>query len=183
MEPVEKYYIEKNIDADDEKSIIRDDDQLISESSDKEDKSLKDKLKSDVSKTIIKSLTGRGLNFSRIKINENLLKKNILKVRYINSNRKINNKFLKEDYQISNNMKNSILKNTGLNKLSKNEYDVYNTLQKYRKKNDELQLLMSSYLSGNKSKDLYNKINELLYKNYKNNIINKKQYQNTINKL
>ena len=137
METVEKYYIEKNIDADDEKSIIRDDDQLISESSDKEDKedkSLKDKLKFDVSKTIIKSLTGRGLNFNRIKIDENLLKKNILKVRYINSNRKIDNKFLKEDYQISNNMKNSILKNTGLNKLSKNEYDVYNTLQKHRKK-------------------------------------------------
>ena len=41
-------------------------------------------------------------------------------------------------------------------------------------KNDELQLLLSSYLAGNKSKDLYNKINELLYKNYKNNIINKK---------
>ena len=78
MEPVEKYYIEKNIDADDEKSIIRDDDQLISESSDKEDKedkSLKDKLKSDVSKTIIKSLTGHGLHFNRIKIDENLLKK------------------------------------------------------------------------------------------------------------
>ena len=31
-------------------------------------------------------------------------------------------------------MKNSILKNTNLNKLSKNEYDVYNTLQRYRKK-------------------------------------------------
>ena len=31
-------------------------------------------------------------------------------------------------------MKNSILKNTNLNKLSKNEYDVYNILQKYRKK-------------------------------------------------
>ena len=29
-EPVERYYIEKNIDADDEKSIIRDDDKLIS---------------------------------------------------------------------------------------------------------------------------------------------------------
>ena len=45
---------------------------------------------------------------------------------------------------------------------------------------------MLSYLSGNKSKDLYKKINELLYKNYKNNknnIINKKQYQNIINKL
>ena len=119
IEPVEQYYIEKNILADDEKSIIRDDDQLISESSDKEDKEdkpLKDELKSDVSKTIIKTLTGQGLNFNRIKIDENLLKKNILKVRYINSNRKINNKFLKEDYQISNKMKNSILKNTGLNK-------------------------------------------------------------------
>ena len=140
MEPAEQYYIEKNVLADDEKSIMRDDDQLISESSDKEDKedkedkSLKDKLKSDVSKTIIKSLTGEGLHFDRVKIDKNLLKKNILKVRYINSNRKINNKFLKEDYQVSDNMRNSILKNTGLSKLSKNEYDVYNTLQKYIKK-------------------------------------------------
>ena len=89
------------------------------------------------------------------------MKKNILKVRYINSNRRVNNKFLKEDYQISSNMRNSILKNTDLNKLSKNEYDVYNSLQKYRKKDDNLQLLISSYLAGNKSKDLYNKINEL----------------------
>ena len=31
-------------------------------------------------------------------------------------------------------MKNSILKNNNLNKLTKNEYDVYNTLQKYKKK-------------------------------------------------
>ena len=38
-------------------------------------------------------------------------------------------------------------------------------------------------ISGNKSENLYNKINELLYKSYKNNIINKKQYQNIINKL
>ena len=144
---------------------------------------MKDKLKSDVSKTIIKRLTGEGLHFDRIKIDKNLSKKNILKVRYTNSNRKINNNFLKEDYQISDNMRNSILKNTGLNKLSKNEYDIYNTLQKYRKKNNELQLLLSSYLAENKSKDLYNKINELLHKNYKNNIINKKQYQNIINKL
>ena len=137
MEPIEQYYIEKNVLADDEKSIIRDDDQLISESSDKEDKEdkpLKDKLKSNIGKTIVRALSGEGLNFNRIKIDENLLKKNILKVRYINSNRRVNNKFLKEDYKISNNMKYSILKNTGLNKLSKNEYDVYNTLQKYRKK-------------------------------------------------
>ena len=177
MEPVEKYYEEKNIDADDEKSII------VPASDKEEDKSLKDKLKSNIEKTIVRTLTGQGLNFNKIKIDENLLKKNILKVRYINSNRKINNKFLKEDYKISNNMKNSILKNTGLNKLTKNEYDVYNTLQKYRKNNNNLQLLLSSYLAGNKSKDLYNKINELLYKNYKNNIINKKQYQNIMDKL
>ena len=173
MEPVEKYYEEKDIDVDDEKSII------VPSS----DKSLKDELKNNAIKTVVNTLSGQGLNFDKIKIDENLLKKNILKVRYVNSNRKINNKFLKEDYKISNNMKNSILKNTGLNKLSKNEYDVYNTLQKYRKNNDNLQLLLSSYLAGNKSKDLYNKINELLYKNYKNNIINKEQYQNIMNKL
>ena len=80
-------------------------------------------------------------------------------------------------------MRNSILKNTDLNKLSKNEYDVYNTLRKYRKKDDNLQLLISSYLAGNKSKDFYNKINELLYKNYKNDVINKIEYQNVMNKL
>ena len=180
MEPVEKYYEEKNIDADDEKSIIV----PVSDKEEEEDKSLKDELKNNAIKTVVKTLTGKGLNFNRIKIDENLLKKNILKVRYINSNRKINNKYLKEDYQISDNMKNSILKHTGLNKLTKNEYDVYNTLQKYRNKNGgNLQLLLSSYLAGNTSKDLYNKINEMLYKNYKNNIINKKQYQNIINKL
>ena len=176
MEPVKKYYEEKDIDADDEKSIIV-------PVSDKEDKSLKDELKNNAIKTVVNTLTGKGLNFDKIRIDENLLKKNILKVRYINSNRKINNKFLKEDCKISNNMKNSILKNAGLNKLTKNEYDVYNILQKYRKNNDNLQLLLSSYLAGNENKDLYNKINELLYKNYKNNIINKKQYQNIMNKL
>ena len=51
--------LKKNIDADDKKSIVKDDDQLIPETSEKEDKSLKDKLKSDVSKIIIKSLTGQ----------------------------------------------------------------------------------------------------------------------------
>ena len=80
-------------------------------------------------------------------------------------------------------MKNSISKNTGLNKLAKNEYDVYNILQKYRKNNANLQSLLSSFLADNKNKDLYNKINELLYKNYRNNTISKKQYQNIMNKL
>ena len=137
------------------------------------------KLRDNISKTIIENITGQGYN--KIKIDQDLLKK-ILKVRYISVNRKIHNDLLKYDYQISNNMKIAILKNKNINKLSKNEYDVYNALQKYRK-NDKLQLSISSYLAGNKSKDLYNKINELLYNNYKNNKIIKKEYQNIINKL
>ena len=87
---------------------------------------------------------------------------------------------MKDDYQISDNMKNAILKNKNLNRLSKNEYDVYNALQKY-KNNDKLQLFISSYLAGNKSKGLYNKINEMLCNNYKNNKISKQEYQNIIN--
>ena len=144
---------------------------------DERDKSLKHKLKSDIGKTIIKNFTGEGI-FDKIRIDKNLLKKNILKVRYIRSGRKLNNKLLREDYKISNNMKNALLKNININKLSKNEYDVYNTLQKYiRNNNDNLQLLISSYLAGNKSTDLYNKINEILYNNYKNNKISKKEYR------
>ena len=143
-------------------------------------KSLIPKIKDNISKTIIEKITGQGYN--KVKIDQDLLKKNILKVRYISNNRKIHNDLLKDDYQISNNMKNAILKNKNINKLSKNEYDVYNALQKYRK-NDKLQLLISSYLAGNKSKDLYNKINEMLYNNYRNNKISKKEYQNIINKL
>ena len=134
-------------------------------------KSLIPKIKENISKTILEKITGQGYN--KIKIDQDLLKKNILKVRYISNNRKIHNDLLKNDYQISDNMKNAILKNKHINKLSKDEYAVYNALQKY-KNNDNLQLLISSYLSGNKSKDLYNKINEMLYNNYKNNKITKK---------
>ena len=143
-------------------------------------KSLIPKLKDNLSKTIIEKITGEGYN--KIKIDQDLLKKNILKVKYISNNRKVHNELLKDDYQISDNMKNAILKNKNINKLSKNEYDVYNALQKY-KNNDKLQLLISSYHSGNKSTDLYNKINEMLYNNYKNNKISKKEYENIINKI
>ena len=143
-------------------------------------KSLIPKLKDNLSKTIIENITGNGYN--KIKIDQDMLKKNILKVRYISNNRKVHNDLLKNDYQISDNMKNAILKNKNINKLSKNEYDVYNALQKY-KNNDKLQLLISSYLAGNRSKALYNKINEMLYNNYKNNKLSKKEYQNIINKI
>ena len=145
----------------------------------KSKKSLIPVLKENISKTIMQKITGQGYN--KIKIDQDLLKKNILKVRYISNNRKIHNDLLKNDYQISNNMKNAILKNKNINRLTKNEYDVYNALQKY--KNNELQLLISSYIAGNKSKDLYNKINEMLYNNYQNNKITKKEYQNIINKI
>ena len=64
-------------------------------------------------------------------------------------------------------MKNSILKNTNINKLSKNEYHVYTLLNKY--KNDDTNLLISSYLAGNTSADLYNTINKNLYNKLKNN--------------
>ena len=144
-------------------------------------KSLIPSLKDNISKTIIEKITGQGYN--KIKIDQDLLKKNILKIRYISNNRKVNNDLLKNDYQISDNMKNAILKNNNINKLSKDEYAVYNALQKYKNNDNKLQLLISSYLSGNKSKDLYNKINEMLYNNYKNNKITKKEYQNIINKL
>ena len=171
MEDIEKF---RNVDI--KKDVRRKSKSLPSSSK----KSLIPKLKDNLSKTIIENITGQGYN--KIKIDQDLLKKNILKVRYISNNRKVHNDLLKNDYQISDNMKNAILKNKNINKLSKNEYDVYNALQKY-KNNDKLQLLISSYLAGNKSKDLYNKINEMLYNNYQNNKITKKEYQNIINKI
>ena len=108
-----------------------------------------------------------------IKIDNDALKKNILKIRY-NNGRKLNNKYLHDDMIISNNTKNVILKNINVNKLTKNEYHVYTLLDKY--KNDDTHLLISSYLSGNKSIDLYNTINKNLYKKLKNNELSKESY-------
>ena len=78
MEPVERYYKEKDDEADDEKSIIKDDDQLIPETSTEkteEDKSLKDELISNTLKTVNNVITEEGLSFDKIKIDENLSKK------------------------------------------------------------------------------------------------------------
>ena len=116
-------------------------------------------------KKSIKNITGQGVNeYKMIKIDKDALKKNILKIRY-NNGRKLNNRYLHDDMFISNNMKNAILKNTNINKLSKNEYHVYTLLNKY--KNDNTNLLISSYLSGNTSTDLYNTINQNLYNKLK----------------
>ena len=122
----------------------------------------------------IKNITGQGIDkYKMIKIDKDALKKNILKIRY-NNGRKLNNKYLHDDMFISNNMKNAVLKNTNINKLSKNEYNVYTLLNKY--KNDDTNLLISSYLAGNKSTDLHNTINKNLYNKLKNNEITKRSY-------
>ena len=93
-------------------------------------------------KKSIKNITGQGVDeYKMIKIDKDALKKNILKIRY-NNGRKLNNKYLHDDMFISNNMKNAIMKNTNINKLSKNEYHVYTLLSKY--KNDNTNLLISS---------------------------------------
>ena len=132
-------------------------------------------------KELYKNLTGQGVNeYKMIKIDKDALKKNILKIRY-NNGRKLNNKYLHDDMIISNNMKNAIIKNTNINKLSKNEYHVYTLLNKY--KNDDTHLLISSYLAGNASTDLYNIINRNLYNKLKNNELTKRSYNNILKKI
>ena len=89
----------------------------------------------EIGKETIKNLLGQGINeYKIIKIDKDALKKNILKIRY-NNGRKLNNKHLHNDMIISNNMKNTILKNTNVKKLSKNEYNVYTLLNKYKNDN------------------------------------------------
>ena len=135
----------------------------------------------EIGKKTIKNLIGKGIDeYKMIKIDKDALKKNILKIRY-NNRRKLTNKYLHDDMIISNNMKNAILKNTNINKLSKNEYHVYSLLDKY--KNDNTNLLISSYLAGNESTDLYNTINKNLYNKLKNNEITKKQYNDILKKI
>ena len=119
----------------------------------------------EIGKDFIKNVTGQGINeYKMIKIDKDVLKKNILKIRY-NNGRKLHNKYLHDDMFISNNMRNAIMKNTNINKLSKNEYHVYTLLNKY--KNDNTNFLISSFLAGNKSTDLYSTINENLYSKLK----------------
>ena len=135
----------------------------------------------EIGKKTIKNLLGQGVDqYKTIKIDKDALKKNILKIRY-NNGRKLNNKYLHDDMIISNNMKNTIMKNTNIKKLSKNEYHVYNLLNKYR--NDNTNLLISSYLAGNTSTKLYNTINKNLYNKLKNNEITKQNYNNILKKI
>ena len=126
---------------------------------------------------------GEGLlNTNKIKINADLLSKNILSIRYL-TGKKLTNKSLKDDYKISKNVVNAIKFNKNVHKLSKNEKNVYYELQKYLNKNQDINVLIGSYLAGNNSKELFNKINKILYDKYKNNLINQKEYTNLLSKI
>ena len=123
-----------------------------------------------------------GSSINNIMINDKDLNKGILRVRYLN-NRKLTNNLLKHDYKISKNMVNAIKFNKNLHKLSKNEMKIYHELQKFLNKEQDINVLIGSYLSGNNSKKLYNKISSILYNKLKNGIINKKEYMRLINKI
>ena len=123
-----------------------------------------------------------GSSINNILINDKDLNKGILRVRYLN-NRKLTNNLLKHDYKISNNMKKAIKFNKDIHKLSKNEMKIYHELQKFLNKEQDINVLIGSYLSGNNSKKLYNKISSMLYNKLKNNIISKKEYTKLINKI
>ena len=134
----------------------------------------------DNNNSIVPVQDGQGLN--NIKIDENALNKNILKIRYLNK-RKLNNKLLKFDYKISNKMKEAIKFNKNIHKLSQNEKDIYYELEKYINKDKSLDILIGSYLSGNNNKKLFNRINKILYDKYKNNLITQKEYTNMLKQI
>ena len=71
---------------------------------------------------------------------------------------------------------NAIKFNKDIHKLSSNEKNIYYELQKFLNKAQDINVLIGSYLSGNNSKPLYNKINKMLYNKLKNNLISKKEY-------
>ena len=123
-----------------------------------------------------------GSSINNIIINDKDLNNGILRVRYLN-NRKLTNTHLKHDYKISKNMVNAIKFNKNLHKLSKNEMKIYHELQKFLNKEQDINVLIGSYLSGNNSKKLYNKISSILFNKLKNNIISKKEYTKLINKI
>ena len=126
---------------------------------------------------------GEGLlNTNKIKINTDLLNINILSIRYL-TGKKLTNNLLKDDYKISKNMVNTIKFNKDIHKLSKNEKNVYYEILKYLNKDQDINILIGSYLAGNNSKDLFNKINKILYDKYKNNLITQKEYTNLLSKI
>ena len=97
-----------------------------------------------------------GSSVNNIIINSKDLNNGILRVCYLN-NRKLTNNLLKHDYKISKNIVNAAIKfNKDIHKLSKTEMKIYHELQKFLNKEQDINVLIGSYLSGNNSKKLYN---------------------------
>ena len=122
--------------------------------------------------------TGQSINNNNIKIKD--LDKGILRIRYSN-NRKLSNNLLKHDYKITKRMLDAIKFNKDIHKLSPNEKNIYYELQKFSNKEQDINVLIGSYLSGNHSKSLFNKIHKMLYNKLKNNLISKKEYTSLSN--
>ena len=93
-----------------------------------------------------------GSFINNIMINDKDLNKGILRIRYLN-NRKLTNNLLKHDYKISKNMVNAIKYNKDLHRLSNNELKIYHELQKFLNKEQDINVLIGSYLSGNDLKN------------------------------
>ena len=83
------------------------------------------------------------------------------------NNRKLTNNLLKDDYKISKRMVNAIKYNKVIHKLSNNEKNMYYELQKFLNKQQDINVLIGSYILDNHSKSLYNKINKMLYNKLK----------------
>ena len=134
-------------------------------------------------KNITDQQNGEGLlNTNKIKINADLVNKNILSIRYL-TGKKLTNKLLKDDYKISKNMLDAIKFNKDIYKFAKNEKNVYYEILKHLNKDQDVNILIGSYLAGNNSKDLFNKINRILLNKYKNNLTNQKEYTNLLSKI
>ena len=80
-------------------------------------------------------------------------------------------------------MANAMKFNKNIHKLSKKEMKIYHELQKFLNKEQDINILIGRYLSGNNSKKLYNKISSMLYNKLKNNMISKREYTKLINKI
>ena len=129
---------------------------------------------------IVAAAARTGMRINKVNSDKDL-NNGISRVRYLN-NRKLTNNLLKHDYKISKNMINAIKFNKDIHKLSKNEMKIYHELQKFLNKQQDINVLIGSYLSGNNSKKLYNKFSSMLHNKLKNNIISKKEYTKLINK-
>ena len=80
-------------------------------------------------------------------------------------------------------MVNSIKFNENIHKLTNNEKTIYHKIQKYLNKDQDVNVLIGSYLAGNNSKNLFDEINEILFDKFKNNLITQKEFNNLLSKI